>query len=110
VGHEALALITERIGRYQLTFHLVGTASYDLAQVAEGVATGEVYCEAHHLSDGTDHLMFIRYADCYTIGGDGGWRIADRRLLVDWAEERSITLRSVPQRPVSQRSHATERR
>lgn len=58
------------------------------------VATGEVYCMAHHPSPlprggNADYVMFIRYADRHSRGEDGGWRIAERRVLVGWTETRT---------------------
>ena len=46
-GHAELADITERIARYDKTFHFVGNARYE---IDGDRATGEVYCLAHHLT------------------------------------------------------------
>ena len=90
-GHPELAAIADAIARFDRTFHLVGQSHYE---VDGDVATGEVYCAAHHLSRSaegdTDMVMFIRYDDRYARGADGRWCIARRRVLVDWRETRSV--------------------
>jgi hypothetical protein len=88
-GHAELAAIPRALARYDRTFHLLGQASYG----HDGdEATGEVYCVAHHLTvDATgaeDRVMYIRYADDYRIDPTGAWRIAHRRVLIDWTETR----------------------
>ena len=86
VGHSQIAKITERIARYPKTFHLLGQSTYE---IDGATATGEVYCSAHHLTPdsngGTDYVMLIRYNDEYRREA-GAWRIARRRVLVDWTE------------------------
>ena len=88
-GHSELAKIPELIRVYAKTFHFVGNSAYD---IADGRATGEVYCLAHHLTPdrhgGTNYVMYIRYQDRYHPGPDGVWKIADRRVLIDWTEVR----------------------
>ncbi|HEX6475929.1 MAG TPA: nuclear transport factor 2 family protein [Acidimicrobiales bacterium] len=88
-GRPELAEIPRLIARYPKTFHFVGNALYE---IDEDVATGEVYCVAHHLIDdpegATDHVMLIRYIDDYLRCDDGRWRISGRRLLVQWTEDR----------------------
>jgi hypothetical protein len=95
VGVGELAKVIDRIGRYDVTFHLVGTARYD---VQGDVATGEVYCVAHHVLRGdpdTDDVMYIRYVDEYRRAGGTGdragreWKIAERVLYVDFRERRT---------------------
>jgi ketosteroid isomerase-like protein len=88
-GHDELAGVTEKIARYQRTYHFVGNARYELDGDR---ATGEVYGIAHHLTPdhhgGTDFVMLIRYLDTYSRGGDG-WRIDQRRVVTDWTEVRT---------------------
>jgi ketosteroid isomerase-like protein len=93
-GRAELADVITRISRHDRTFHLIGNSSYD---VDGDHATGEIYCEAHHLDrpdgqaeGGTDHIMYIRYQDAYEKAADGSWQIAERRVLVDWTETRTI--------------------
>jgi len=87
-GHDDLARIPARMSRYEATFHFLGQADY--GSDGDG-PTGEIYCMAHHRTggpdDAADYVMLIRYQDHY--GRDNGeWRIAERRVLVDWTETR----------------------
>ena len=85
-GHEELGQVPSLITRYRRTFHFVGQHR---CEIDGDEATGEVYCIARHLTPddhgGTDFVMHIRYQDRYRRD-DGGWRIAERRVLVDWTE------------------------
>ena len=94
IGIDQLMRIPARVAaRYARTFHLIGNALYEPG-VASDEATGELLCQAHHLTidaangTATDYVMFIRYFDHYRRGGTGAWRIADRQVLVDWSEVR----------------------
>jgi SnoaL-like domain len=94
VGHEALRTLTERIARYERTFHHLGNARYE---VDGDSAIGEVYCVAHHLTrdrERTDNVMYIRYQDRYRRADDGSWRISERRLVVDWTDAQLVRPRS----------------
>ena len=57
-------------------------------------ATGEAYCIAHHLTVNgeTRRLMvaYLRYLDTF-VKIDGMWLFAERRLYVDWLEERGLS-------------------
>ena len=57
-------------------------------------ATGEAYCLAHHVAveGGTRRLMVasLRYLDTF-VKKDGEWLFAERRLYVDWLEERAFS-------------------
>jgi hypothetical protein len=92
-GTGELAAVIRQISRYDRTFHHVGNSRYD---VTGDRASGEVYCIAHHVTAGTDadegrtdHVMYIRYRDAYERGVHG-WRIVERRVLVDWTDTRRI--------------------
>jgi ketosteroid isomerase-like protein len=86
-GTAEIAQIAVSIARYERTFHFLGQSSYD---VGPGSATGEVYCVAHHLKEGQNLVMYIRYADKYRQQTDGSWLICDRRVVVDWSERRPV--------------------
>jgi len=57
-------------------------------------ATGEAYCLAHHvsMSGGKRRLMVasLRYLDTF-LKVDGDWLFAQRKLYVDWVEERAVS-------------------
>jgi len=56
-------------------------------------ATGEAYTLAHHLTiDGEQRSLMIaalRYTDTF-VKTDGTWLFAERRLYVDWLEQRAL--------------------
>jgi len=89
-GDEELRAVPDLLARYACTYHFLGNMTYD---VEGDEATGEVYCTAHHLSRGadgdTDLVMMIRYRDRYRRLAHG-WRITERRVLVDWTELRPV--------------------
>src|SRR6267154_754521 len=74
------------------TMHLLGQST--IVTLSNDRATGEVYCMPHHLTvDGTKRSLMIaalRYADTY-VKQDGVWLYAERRLYVDWIEERPLS-------------------
>jgi len=88
-GHEQIGRVPEFIQVYPKTYHVLGQSTYEIDGDA---ATGETYCVAHHLTPdrhgGTNYVMYIRYADTYRRE-DGGWRIATRRVNVDWTDQRA---------------------
>ena len=57
-------------------------------------ATGEAYCLAHHVAvDGGKRrlmLAWLRYLDTF-VKIDGAWLFAERRVYVDWLEERALS-------------------
>ena len=90
-GHSEIARIVGAIGRYRMTFHLLGQSRFE---VRGDRADGEVYCVASHYleRDGAamNRVMYIRYEDEYQLGPDDGWGIARRRVRPSWTEERPI--------------------
>lgn len=89
-GHDELVAVPRGLGRYERTFHLVANTSY---AVDFERATGEVYCEAHHLvvnaGVASDRVMLIRYEDAYRRD-ETDWRIIDRRVFVQWTENHPV--------------------
>lgn len=79
------------LNRYQATMHFLGQST--IASLGERQATGQTYCLAHHLTvDGDQRRLMIaalRYEDIYAKA-DGAWLFAERRLYVDWLEERAL--------------------
>jgi hypothetical protein len=88
-GHEQIGKVPEFIQVYPKTYHVLGQSTYE---IDGDTATGETYCVAHHLTPdrhgGTNYVMYIRYADTYRRDG-GEWRIATRRVNVDWTDHRA---------------------
>src|SRR5579862_4084505 len=88
-GRESLAPVFDDLNQYAATMHFNGQSTIDLAGDR---ATGESYCLAHHLSigeDGQRTLMVasIRYLDEFAKQ-DGQWLFAERRLMVNWIDQR----------------------
>jgi SnoaL-like domain len=87
-GLEEIGRVTTLIQRYDRTYHFLGNSFYD---VEGDTATGEVYCQANHLTPGSqgglDYVMMIRYSDRYRLA-DGAWKIDERKVLIDWTELR----------------------
>jgi len=91
-GRESLAPVFADLNKYAATMHLLGQST--ILTLSNDRATGEVYCMPHHLTiDGTKRSLMIaalRYADTY-VKQDGAWLYAERRLYVDWIEERPLS-------------------
>jgi hypothetical protein len=88
---EALAPVFADLNRYHATMHFVGQST--ISSLTENRATGQAYCLAHHLTvDGDRRRLMIaalRYLDTFAKV-DGVWLFAERRLYVDWLEERTL--------------------
>ncbi|HWE57575.1 MAG TPA: nuclear transport factor 2 family protein, partial [Acidimicrobiales bacterium] len=71
---------------FHRTFHHVGGCVFD--ETGPDAATGRVKCLAHHYertgNGPVDLVMMIHYHDSYRR--DGGWRIAERRVAIEWTE------------------------
>jgi SnoaL-like domain len=91
-SREALAPVFAELNKYYATTHFVGQST--IFTLTEDRATGEAYCLAHHLTvdGGTRRLMLasLRYLDTL-VKIDGSWLFAERRLYVDWLEERVLS-------------------
>src|SRR6266850_493741 len=90
-GREALTPVFDDLNRYEATTHFNGQSTVALAGDR---ATGESYTIAHHVftEDGARKIMIasLRYLDTFTKL-DGRWRFAERKLILDWSETRSMT-------------------
>jgi hypothetical protein len=90
-SREALAPVFDDLNKYAATQHLVGQST--IATLAGDRATGEAYTMAHHLTidGGTRRLMIaaLRYDDTFAKI-EGAWLFAERKLYVDWVEERAL--------------------
>ena len=90
-SRDALAPVFADLNKYHATMHFLGQST--ISSLSESHATGQAYCLAHHLTvDGDRRRLMIaalRYLDAFVKEG-GGWRFAERRLYVDWLEERAL--------------------
>jgi hypothetical protein len=90
-SRETLAPVIADLNKYRTTMHFVGQSS--ILSLADGRAAGQTYCLAHHLTvDGDRRQLMIatlRYHDAFAKV-DGAWLFAERRLYVDWIEERAL--------------------
>jgi hypothetical protein len=87
---EDLAPIFADLNQYEATTHFVGQSTV----VLDGDrATGETYTIAHHVKSAqgkrTLFIASLRYYDLFSKT-DGTWLFAERKLMVDWTETRTI--------------------
>ena len=91
-SRDALAPVFADLNKYDATTHFVGQST--IFSLTDDKAIGEAYCLAHHVTvaEGRRHLMIasLRYLDTF-VKQDGDWLFAERRLYVDWTEERAIS-------------------
>ena len=91
-SREELALVFADLNQYDATTHFVGQST--ILTLTGDQATGEAYCLAHHVTidDGKRRLMVasLRYLDTF-VKTDGSWLFAERKLYVDWMEERALS-------------------
>jgi ketosteroid isomerase-like protein len=87
----ALAPVFADLNQYHATMHFLGQST--ITELSAVGAAGVAYCLAHHLTvkDGGRHLMIaaLRYLDSF-VKVDGAWLFSERRLYVDWLEERTL--------------------
>jgi ketosteroid isomerase-like protein len=87
----ALAPVFDDLNKYAATMHFVGQST--VLSLTGDRATGEAYTLAHHLTvDGARRGLMIaalRYGDTF-VKKDGTWLFAERKLYVDWIEERAL--------------------
>ena len=91
-SREALAPVFAELNKYEATTHFLGQST--IFTLTKDSATGEAYCLAHHvtLEGGKRRLMLasLRYLDTF-VKNDRSWLFAERRLYVDWMEERALS-------------------
>jgi ketosteroid isomerase-like protein len=91
-SREALAPVFAELNEYDTTTHFVGQST--IFTLTDDRGTGEAYCLAHHvtLEGGKRRLMIasLRYLDTFAKL-DGAWLFAERRLYVDWIDERALS-------------------
>jgi hypothetical protein len=80
--------VFDNLNSYDVTMHFNGQS---IITLNKKTANGVTYCISHHLkkTDGNQKLMIaaIRYHDIF-IKENGEWFFAERKLLVDWIENR----------------------
>jgi hypothetical protein len=90
-GREALTPVFDDLNRYEATTHFNGQST---VTIDGDRATGEGYTIAHHVftEDGDRKIMIasLRYLDTFTKV-DKTWYFAERKLILDWSETRSMT-------------------
>ena len=91
-SREDLAPVFAELNKYDATTHFVGQST--IFMLTTDRATGEAYCLAHHVTvDGQKRrlmLASLRYLDTF-VKMDGEWLFAERKLYVDWLEERALS-------------------
>src|SRR5579863_1195056 len=91
-SREALAPVFADLNQYAATMHFLGQTT--ILTLTRDRGTGETYCMPHHLTiDGKNrHLMIaaLRYTDQF-VKIEGAWLFAERRLYVDWLEQRALS-------------------
>ncbi|HLY61881.1 MAG TPA: nuclear transport factor 2 family protein [Terriglobia bacterium] len=91
-SRDALAPVFADLNQYAATMHFVGQST--IHSLTAGRGTGETYCLAHHLTaiGGKRQLMIaaLRYYDTF-VKMDGTWLFAERKLYVDWLEQRELS-------------------
>ena len=91
-SREALAPVFADLNQYAATMHLLGQTT--ILILSRDRATAETYCMPHHLTakEGKRRLMIaaLRYTDAF-VKTDGAWLFEERKLYVDWIEERPLS-------------------
>ncbi len=91
-SRDALAPVFADLNKYDATTHFVGQST--IFTLTDNGATGEAYCLAHHVTiDGGKRRLMVaslRYQDTF-VKIEGAWLFAERRLYVDWIDERPLS-------------------
>jgi hypothetical protein len=90
-SREALAPVFADLNQYAATMHILGQTT--ILKLTRDRATGETYCMPHHLTIAGEKrklmIAALRYTDQF-VKIDGAWLFSERRLYVDWIEERAL--------------------
>jgi hypothetical protein len=90
-SRDELAPVFADLNRYAATMHLLGQTT--ILTLTRDRATAETYCMPHHYIGGKARSLMIaalRYADSFAKT-DGAWLFAERKLYVDWLEQRELS-------------------
>jgi len=94
-GRDGLRPVFENLSTYEATTHFNGQSTVAWARES---ATGVSYCLAHHVKvDGPVRSLMIasiRYLDRF-VKADGRWYFQQRKLMVDWIDNRPLGAGSV---------------
>lgn len=91
-GRDANLGSVDALGQmFRATVHRVHN---QVAAVSGDEASGETYCTADHLLNESDNVLVwtIRYQDRWRREA-GVWRFTHRKLIVEWEEMRSVTVK-----------------
>jgi hypothetical protein len=81
--------VFDNLNTYRATMHFNGQST--VLELNDDTATGIAYCIAHHqtIKEGVQTLMIanIKYHDRF-VKQNGKWLFAQRKLMVDWIENR----------------------
>jgi hypothetical protein len=95
-GRESLTPVFADLNRYEVTMHFNGQSTVTLDGDR---ATGDSYTIAHHVftEERLRKMMvaWLRYLDVYAKI-DGSWCFAERKLILEWSETRTITAPQAP--------------
>ena len=90
-SRDALAPVFADLNQYAATMHFLGQTT--ILTLTRERGTAETYCMPHHLTIDREkrRLMIaaLRYSDQF-VKIDGAWLFSERRLYVDWIEERAL--------------------
>jgi hypothetical protein len=91
-SRDALAPVFADLNQYAATMHFLGQTT--ILTLTRDQGTGETYCMPHHLTIAGERrrlmIAALRYTDTF-VKMDGAWLFAERRLYVDWIEERVLS-------------------
>ncbi|WP_158753765.1 nuclear transport factor 2 family protein [Dyella sp. S184] len=91
-SRDALAPVFADLNKYDATTHFIGQST--ISSLTADYATGETYCLAHHVTAENEmrRLMVasLRYSDTF-VKTDDQWLFAERKLFVDWVDERPLS-------------------
>jgi ketosteroid isomerase-like protein len=91
-SREELAPVFADLNQYAATMHFLGQTT--ILTLTGDRGTGETYCMPHHLTvDGENRRLMIaalRYTDTFVKTG-GEWLFVERKLYVDWIEQRELS-------------------
>src|SRR6202040_3266561 len=91
-SRDELAPVFADLNQYAATMHFLGQTT--ILTLTRDRGTGETYCMPHPLTiDGKNRRLMIaalRYTDAF-VKMDGAWLFAERKLYVDWLEQRELS-------------------